>query len=105
MTLRVQRSDEHERVVFRLTGRIQAELIPELQRLLRAELADHNVVLDLKEVRLVDLDAVRFLARTEARGAKLRNCSAFIREWILQERNGMQHLQTGHELYRNEKND
>jgi len=43
-------------------------------------------VLDLKEVKLVDQDAVRFLAQSEAEGTRLRNCSAFIREWILQER-------------------
>jgi hypothetical protein len=46
-------------------------------------------VLDLQEVKLVDQDAVRFLAKSEAEGASLRNCSAFIREWILQERNAL----------------
>lgn len=91
MTLRVQRSDEGGWFVLRLTGRIQAELIPELQRLLESEPADHHVVLDLKEVRLVDLDAVRFLAKSEAQGARLKNCPAFIREWISQERNRIQH--------------
>jgi hypothetical protein len=35
---------------------------------------------------LVDRDTVRFLAQSEAEGVRLRNCSAFIREWILQER-------------------
>jgi hypothetical protein len=40
---------------------------------------DHNLVLDLRDVKLVDLDAVRFLEQIEAQGAKLRNCSAFIR--------------------------
>jgi hypothetical protein len=38
----------------------------------------------------VDLDVVRFLAQSEAEGTRLRNCSAFIREWISQERRGMQ---------------
>ena len=56
---------------------------------MRPELQDHNLVLDLKEVKLVDRDAVRFLVQSEAEGASLRNCSAFIREWILQERNAM----------------
>jgi anti-anti-sigma regulatory factor len=93
MTLRIQRSDKRGWVVFTLTGRIQADLIPELQRLLRSELADHNVTLDLKEVRLVDRDAVQFLAQSESAGATLRNCSAFIRQWISQERNGMQRAQ------------
>lgn len=55
-----------------------------------------SLVLDLKEVRLVDRDAVRFLAHSEAAGARLRNCSAFIREWILQERNGMRRAEAEH---------
>lgn len=94
MTLRIQKSEERGWVVLSLTGRIQADLIPELQCLLRSDLADHHVVLDLKEVRLADLDAVRFLAKTEAEGVRLRNCSAFVRQWISQERNGVQHAQT-----------
>jgi anti-anti-sigma regulatory factor len=89
MTLRIRRSDEHNRVVLTLIGRIQADQVPELETLLTSG-TDHNVVLDLKEIKLVDRDAVRFLAQSEAEGTKLRNCSAFIREWISQERNEMQ---------------
>jgi anti-anti-sigma regulatory factor len=91
MTLRIQKSDEHNRVVLTLVGRIQANQVSELEALLGSE-TDHNLVLDLKDVKLVDRDAVRFLARSEAEGAKLRNCSAFIREWISQERNEMQRV-------------
>jgi len=93
MTLRIDISDEHEKVIFTLIGRIQADQVPELHALLQSEARDLNLVLDLKYVKLVDRDAVRFLAQVEAQGAKLRNCSAFIREWISQERNGMQHTQ------------
>lgn len=60
-----------------------------LRDLLKSEAPGHNLVLDLGEVKLVDRDAVRFLAQIEAEGAKLRNCSAFIQEWILQERKAM----------------
>lgn len=91
MTLRIDISDESDRVVFTLTGRIQAEQVSELQALVKSDLPDHSLLLDLKEVKLVDRDAVRFLAEIETRGAKLRNCSAFIREWISRERNGMRH--------------
>jgi anti-anti-sigma regulatory factor len=87
MTLRIQRSAERELVVFTLTGRIQAEQVPELLALLRAESSAHGVVLDLEQVKLVDRDAVLFLALSEALGAELRYCSAFIRKWIDQERN------------------
>jgi hypothetical protein len=40
------------------------------------------VVLDLAEVTLVDREAVRFLAACDMRGIGVRNCPAFIREWI-----------------------
>ena len=97
MTLRIDISDERDRVVFTLTGRIQAEQVSELQTLVKSDLPGHSLVLDLKEVKLVDRDAVRFLAEIEAQGAKLRNCSAFVREWISQERHGMQLMQSGNQ--------
>jgi hypothetical protein len=77
---------EDEQVVFALTGRIQAEQVPEILALLRSESPANGIALDLEQVRLVDRDAVLFLALTEARGLELRNCSAFVREWINQER-------------------
>lgn len=93
MTLRIDISDERERIVLTLTGRIQADQIAELQRLLERQVPDHKLVVDLSQVNLVDRDAVRFLAEIEEQGAKLRNCSAFIREWISRERSGMRHTE------------
>ena len=90
MTLRIDISDERDRVVFTLTGRIQAEQLSELQALVKSGLPDHSLVVDLKEVKLVDRDAVRFLGEIEAQGTRLRNCSPFVREWISRERDGMQ---------------
>lgn len=86
MTLRIQRSVESERVVFTLTGRIQAAQVPELLALLKSESTPHGVVFDLEQIKLVDRDAVLFLALGETLGARLRNCSAYIRKWIEQER-------------------
>jgi len=85
MTLRIHRSTESNLVVFTLTGRIRAEQVPELLTLLRPESSAHRIILDLEQVRLVDRDAVLFLALCETLGARLRNCSAYIREWINQE--------------------
>jgi hypothetical protein len=45
-----------------------------------------NIALELGEVSLVDADAVRFLASCESDGIQLLNCSAYIREWIVRER-------------------
>jgi anti-anti-sigma regulatory factor len=84
--MRVQRSADGEFVVFALSGRIDVEDLAELRRLLEAE--HRHVVLDLKDLRLVDRDAVEFLAGSETDGIRLQNCPAYIREWIVRERDG-----------------
>ena len=83
--LRIQRS-ANGKVVFTLSGRIEAEDVEELHRLFSLEIGDRHLVLDLKDVTLVDRDAVKYLARCEARSIELENCPAYIREWIEQER-------------------
>jgi len=90
MTLRIHRSIESKLVVFTLTGRIRSEQVPELVALLKSESSPHRIILDLEQVRLVDRDAVLFLAQCETLGARLRNYSAYIREWINQERKAHQ---------------
>lgn len=86
MTLRIHRSVENDPPVFKLMGRIQAADVSELVALFGADSSCNAIVLDLEQVKLVDRDAVRFLARCEETGAELRNCSAYIREWITQEK-------------------
>jgi len=82
---KIQRSINGRLVVFALSGRIKAERLGELQQLLESEADAHRLVLDLKEVKLVDRDVVSFLASCEAKGIKLANCPPYIREWIEQE--------------------
>jgi len=82
MTLRIQKSENGEVVVYALSGRIRAEEVADLLRLFEVEGQDRRIVLDLKEVKLVDRDAVKFLARCEANGTRLENSPAYIREWI-----------------------
>ena len=65
-----------------LSGRIEAEYLPELQRLIEVEEPGRPLALDLGAVKLVDGDAVRFLAQCEAAGATLENCPRYVREWI-----------------------
>jgi ABC-type transporter Mla MlaB component len=83
--LRIERAAERKAVVFTLSGRIEAEGLTELQRRLEAKADDHSMALDLKEVKLVDREVVSFLGSCEAKGIKLANCPAYIREWIEQE--------------------
>jgi hypothetical protein len=37
---------------------------------------------EVTEVTLVDSEAVKFLAACDAKGIEIRNCPAFIREWM-----------------------
>jgi hypothetical protein len=88
MTLKIQRSVNGALVVFTLSGRIEMEHLAELQKLFEIDAQDLAIVLDMKEVKLVDRNAVTFLARCEAEGTTLDNCPAYIRRWIARERNG-----------------
>jgi len=79
--LRIERSPNGN-VIFTLSGRIESEGVDELQRLFGLETVDHHIVLDLRDLTLVDRNAVKFLARCETTGIKLKNCPAYVREWI-----------------------
>lgn len=86
--LRIQRSVHGALVRLTLSGRVQAEHLPELQRMIDAEAPQQPVAIDLAQVDLVDRDAVRFLADCETHGITLENASAYIRESIAREHTG-----------------
>jgi hypothetical protein len=88
--LRIQRSSNRG-VVFSLSGRIEVEDVAELQRLLSLEAVGQGITLDLRDLTLVDRDALKFLASCEAESIKLENCPAYIREWIDTERGRSRH--------------
>lgn len=81
--LKIQRST-NGRVVFKLSGRIESEDVKELRELLALEITGRQLVLDLRDVTLVNHDAVEFLASCEADSIMLENCPAYIRQWIEQ---------------------
>ena len=83
--LRIQRSS-NDRVVFSLSGRIEIDDVAELQRLFSLEAVGQEIALDLRDVTIVDREAVKFLARCEVERIELENCPAYIREWIDAER-------------------
>ena len=69
-------------VNFTVSGRMDAENLAELEMLLSSETNGRRIILDLKDLTLVDQDAVSFLGRCEADDIQLKNCPAYIREWI-----------------------
>jgi hypothetical protein len=84
--LKILRSTKNESVIFTLIGRIEGENLEELKRVIGLEAKDHTLVLDLKDVTLVDQLAIRFLTRCEAEDVTLENCPAYIRDWIAAEK-------------------
>jgi hypothetical protein len=82
--IRIETSESGDLVTFLLSGRIQKEDLGVLKSLVEKQ--KKAVVLDLKGVKLVDQDAVRFLASFETGQAKITNCPRYIREWIRGER-------------------
>ena len=84
MTCRIDRVLEDDLEVFYISGRIEREDLD----VLRAALGPDTgaLAIDLRDVGLIDGEAVKFLAIIEANGGTFRNCPAFIREWIERER-------------------
>jgi hypothetical protein len=86
MTLRIERTAQRGFTVLTLSGHIQAEHVAALQELPEFQGDAGNVILDLGEIRLADRHAVGFLRGCETRGIKLKNCPAYIREWMEREK-------------------
>jgi len=63
---------------------MQAEFLPDLQK--EIEETEAKPALDLKEVTLVDVEAVQFLITCDNDGVSLLHCSPFIRQWMARER-------------------
>ena len=85
MSCRIERLVSAESlVVLLISGRITAEHVDVLRDVLEEE-ADARAI-DLENVSLVDREAVKLLALSEANGTELRNCPPYIREWVTRER-------------------
>ena len=70
-------------LVLRVSGRIDCASIEVLEELTENEKTGKGkLALDLTEVTVVSLEAVRALTVAEASGVELRNCPAYVREWI-----------------------
>ena len=82
MTFRIETTARGRFTVFILSGRIEKEAIAELERLFEIQTDCRDIVLDLKDVGVIDRDVMRFFVRCEADGVKLENCAPYIREWM-----------------------
>lgn len=82
--LRIEKAPDGPTTTIRLIGRIRAGFLGQLKAQIQG--TGTTVVLDLEEVSLVDVDAVRFLGRCQDEGVGLVHCSPYINDWIASER-------------------
>ena len=88
MSCRIDRVvDADNLIVLCISGKISGQHVDTLRNVLRQEAG--ALAIDLKNVSLVDREAVQLLALTEDSGMELRNCPAYIREWVTRERADM----------------
>ena len=75
-------------MVFTLCGQMDEEQIEELEALIRSEIKERHIVLDLKDLTLVGRNAINFFVRCESSGVTLTNCAGYVREWINRQQRG-----------------
>jgi len=84
VTFKIEKHCDGHSTTIRLIGRMRAEHLSELEQQIKE--SESKIVLDLEELNLVDVEAIRFLGMCETRGVTLLNCSPYIRDWIGKER-------------------
>ena len=85
MTFKIEKHRDRHGTTIRLIGRMRADHLSELEKQISE--SESKIVLDLEELDLIDVEAVRFLGMCETQGVTLLNCSPYIRNWIGKERN------------------
>lgn len=84
MTLRIERTPGKRKTRLRLSGELRQAGLEELKA--EMERDGEPIALDLEELRLIDVEGIRFLNACEATGIEVIRCAPYIREWMFQER-------------------
>jgi anti-anti-sigma regulatory factor len=84
VTFKIEKYRDGDSTTIRLIGRMRAQHLSELEKQISE--SESKIVLDLEELNLVDVEAIRFLGMCETQGVTLVNCSPYIRDWIGKER-------------------
>ncbi|MDB5333580.1 MAG: hypothetical protein JWP03_4731 [Phycisphaerales bacterium] len=83
--LKIETLSVGHQTILKVIGRLRSENLPELAAQIASAPGAH-AILDMDEVTLVDVEAVRFLNEVETSGTPLRNCPPYVREWMTCER-------------------
>jgi hypothetical protein len=83
MILKIERIWDSRKVRLRLSGEFRSHHLDQV----KAEISrGEPIALDLEEVDLVDIEAIRFLNAREDEGISVLHCSTYIQEWMSRER-------------------
>src|SRR5580693_6504157 len=83
MILKIERIRDSRKVRLRLSGEFRSHHLDQV----KAEISrGEPIALDLEEVDLVDIEAIRFLNAREDEGISVLHCSPYIQEWMSRER-------------------
>ena len=83
MILKIELIRDSHKVRLRLSGEFRSHHLDQV----KAEISrGEPTVLDLEEVDLVDIEAIRFLNSREDEGISVLHCSPYIQEWMSRER-------------------
>ena len=83
MIWKIEKYSDGRITTIRLIGRMEAQHLEDLRTLI--EESKPPIALDLEELMLVDLEAVRFLGRCQSGGMSLLHCARYVRHWITKE--------------------
>ena len=86
MAFRIETAARGRLSVFILSGHIETQAMAELKRLFELHTDCRDIVVDLRDVSMVDREVMRFLMRCESDGVTLENCTPYIREWMKREK-------------------
>jgi hypothetical protein len=79
MILKIERIRDSRKVRLRLSGEFRSNHLDQV----KAEISrGEPIALDLEEVDLVDIEAIRFLNAREDEGISVLHCSPYIQEWM-----------------------
>ncbi len=82
--LRIETESDGFATTLLLSGRIQADGLACIRSAMNGSCA--RKIIDLNDVTLVDIAAVRFLLGCQDAGIELTRCPPYVREWLLRER-------------------
>ena len=82
--LRITRHSASAATTLTVSGRIGSKQLADLRRLIEEE-RTQDIVLDLREVSLVDVEVVRFSIQCESGGIRIDCCPAYVPKWMVRE--------------------